>query len=374
MRKPHVVVIGGGYAGVLAAREARTFGADVTLLDATGTHDLLPRLATVAAGVGPSDDAFIPLPAMLPRVHLLQGRVDQIDHALRSITYTAPSGDERTLAYDALVVTVGAVGAPPPIPGLADHAWTVRSAEEALRLRQRVAGTERLVIIGAGATGVQLAGEVAAERPRVAITLVEMTDRILPSLPAGMAERAGDVLTGRGVEVRTGIAVTEIAAHGAHFDDGSDAAGLVVWAGGFETTGSALLPKADTTDGRVVVDRCTQVADHGPVFAAGDVAAHRGPGGRLLPQTAQVAVRAGKLAGANAVRLAEGRRPRPSTLRHIGWVVPLGGGQAVAKVGPLSLTDRVTGRLAPLLHDVIDLRHLYQAGGIPTAVNHHQAW
>ena len=74
----------------------------------------------------------------------------------------------------------------------------------------------------------------------------------------------------------------------------------------------------------------------------------------------------------NAVRATDGRRPRPSVIRHIGWVLPLGGGQAVGQVGPLALADPLTGRFAPLLHDAIDLRHLLTVGGLPAAVAHHQ--
>jgi NADH dehydrogenase len=149
--------------------------------------------------------------------------------------------------------------------------------------------------------------------------------------------------------------------------------GAVVWTGGYVTRGSQVLPDAQVADGRIVVDRCAVVAGHGPVLAAGDIAAHRGGRGRLLPQTAQVAVRAGALAGANAVRMAEGRRPRPGRLGHVGWVLPIGGGQAVAQVGPVVLADRITSRVAaPLLHDVIDARHLFTVGGLPAVAGHRQ--
>ncbi len=365
---PHILVIGGGYAGVMAARAAADAHATVTVLDRTGNHEFLPRLATVAAGVGPEADARAPLTDLLHRIDVEVGTVTSIDHAGRLVK----TDDGRSFAYDALVVTVGAQARPPAIPGLEAHAWTLRTAEDALRLRHRLEATEHLVVVGAGATGTQLAAELSATRTDLRITLAEMTDRILPSLPQAMARRAHDLLERRGVTVRTGVGLSEVAPHAAVFDDGTEVPGLVVWTGGFATFGAGVLPDADLTDGRVVVDRCAMVADHGPLFAAGDLAAHRGPGGRVLPQTAQVAVRAGALAGANAVRVAEGRRPRPGSLRHIGWVLPLGGGRAVAQVGPVVLADPVTSRLAPLLHDVIDARHLFTVGGLPAVVEHHQ--
>lgn len=366
--RPHVLVVGGGYAGVMAARTAADHHARVTLVDRDGHHDFLPRLATVAAGVGPESDARAPLTALLHRIDVVPQAAAAVDVADRVVT----TADGASLHYDALVVAVGAQARPPAIPGLAAHGWTLRSAEDAVRLRHRIADATRLVVAGAGSTGTQLAAEVAAARPDVSVTLIEVTDRILPSLPAAMACRAEAVLRHRGVQVRTGVGLAEVTGNAAVLDDGSSLVGVVVWAGAYDSAGTALLPGAETLDGRVVVDRCTQVPAHGPTFAAGDIAAHRGTGGRLLPQTAQVAVRAGSLAGANAVRVAEGRRARPGTLRQIGWVVPLGGGEAVAQVGPVVLADPLTSRLAPLLHDLIDVRHLFTVGGLPAIAEHHQ--
>jgi NADH:ubiquinone reductase (H+-translocating) len=368
--QPHVIVIGGGYAGVMAARTAADHHARVTVIDPDGQHDFLPRLATVAAGVGPETDARASLTSLLHGIDVHVGAVAAIDPAGRLVK-TASGG---ALSYDGLVVAAGAHTSLPGIPGLDDHAWTLWTADDALRLRTKLAASERVVVVGAGATGTQLAAEVAAHRPGMGVTLVEAGPRILPSLPRSMAARARAVLHDRGVDVRTGIGLAEVAAHAAVLHDGTELPGVVVWAGGSNAPsgGHALLPDADAVDGRVVVDRCAQVGGHGPVFAAGDVAVHRGPSGEVLPQTAQVAVRAGALAGANAVRVADGRRPRPSTIRHIGWVVPLGGGQAVAKVGPLVLADPLTSRVAPVLHDVIDLRHLFTVGGLPAINDHHQ--
>ena len=368
MRTPHLIVIGGGYAGIMAAATARHGEVRVTVVDTTGRHGFLPRLATVAAGVGPGEDADVAISDLLPDVEVVVGTVSEVDHRGRWIALA----DGRELAYDALVVAAGAQASPPPITGLADHAWTLRSPADALALRERIASTEALVIVGAGSTGTQLAGEVSARWPRTSVVLAEMADGILPNLPRALGRRATQVLADRGVTILTGVQLKEVAPHGAVFADGIEAPGLVVWAGGFASDASAVLPDAALTDGRVVVDRCAQVAGHGPLFAAGDIAAHRGPGGKVLPQTAQVAVRAGKLAGLNALRATDGRRPRPTTLRHIGWVLPLGGGQAVGQVGPLALADPLTSRFAPLMHDAIDLRHLLTVGGLPAALRHHQ--
>lgn len=365
---PRIVVVGGGYAGVMAARAALERRAHVTLVDADGRHGFLPRLATVAAGVGPIGDADAPLADLLPGVTLVTELVEGIDHRARALA----TADGRGIEWDALVLAAGAQASAPPVPGLTDHAWTLRNPDDAKRLRELVPTAESLVIVGAGSTGTQLAGEAAAAHPHLRVHLLEMADRILPSLPVGMADRARDVLRDRRVRIRTGVSLERVGPEGADLDDGTTVPGLVVWTGGYASNGNALLPDAPTTDGRLVVDRCARVSGYDRVLAAGDIAAHRGPGGRVLPQTAQVAVRAGRLAGANAARIAEGVRPRAGRLRHIGWVLPLGDGQAVAQVEPVPLTDPLTGRLAPLLHDAIDVRHLLTVGGLPAAVRHHQ--
>jgi NADH:ubiquinone reductase (H+-translocating) len=371
--QPHVVVVGGGYAGVMAARTAADHRARVTVVDGDGRHDFLPRLATVAAGVGPADDASAPLGDLLLGVDVRVGAVQRVVAAERCVELA----DGAAVGYDALVLAAGAQATLPGIPGLADHAWSLRTAEDALALRERLPSVEHLVVVGAGPTGTQLAAEVSAASPATAVTLVEAGPRILPDLPGAMAHRAASVLRDRGVAIRVDAALHEVAAEGAVLEAADGGAGevvhgTVVWTGGIVPDASAVLPGAATRGGRLVVDRCAAVPDHGPVFAAGDLAAHRGPGGRVLPPTAQVAVRAGALAGANAVRVAEGRRPRPGTLRHIGWVLPLGGGQAVAQVGPVVLADAITTRLAPLLHDAIDLRHLFTVGGLPAVAGHRQ--
>lgn len=361
------MVAGGGYAGVMAARAAVTRSARVTLVDANGRHGFLPRLATVAAGGGPPEDADAPLEGLVHGAEVVRARVVAVDADRQRLTLDTGGG----LDYDGLVLATGAQARLPDIPGLADHAHPLRTPSDAKALRGMIPRAAALVVVGAGATGTQLAAEVACAHPGVAVTLADMAPRILPGLPRAMAHRAKKVLTSRGVEVITDTALREVGPDGATFSDGHAVEGLVVWAGGVVSTASGLLPDAPAIDGQLVVDRMTRVAEHGPIFAAGDIAAHRGSAG-LLPQTAQVAVQAGKLAGTNAARVAQGQRPRSGSIRHIGWVLPLGDGQAVAQVGPVVLADPATSRLAPLLHDVIDVRHLFTLGGLPATVRHHQ--
>jgi len=361
---PTVLVVGAGYAGVHAARTARSHGADVVLVDPEGRHELAPRLAAVAGGRRAAGDAWAPL-ADVAEATWVRGRVVHVAVDGPSVELE----DGRTLAADAVVVTVGAASSLPPVPGLDPaHARTLRTAGDALRLREELPDTDALVVVGAGATGVQLAAEAAASHPDLRVTLLEDGDTLLPAYAAGLGRHAGRVLARRGVDVRTATRATAADERGVDLSDGTRLDGLVVWATGTAADASALLPDAPTRDGRLLVDRRLRV--RGRVLAAGDVALHLDVLGRAIAPSAQVALQAGRAAGANAARVARGQLPRPAQLVDLGWLVDLGSGHGVAQVGPLQLRGPLLDRLPPLLHEAVDARHLLQAGGLSALLGH----
>ncbi|MFO8075043.1 MAG: FAD-dependent oxidoreductase [Egibacteraceae bacterium] len=355
---PRVLVVGGGYAGVMAARAARRHGACPVLLDVDGTHELRCRYAAGASGRDGPSDATAHL-ADLAGVEVRTARVVSVE-AERDVVVDAEGGRH---PYDALVLASGARAAAPPITGLAEHAHDVHDAAGATALRAALAETTGLVVAGGGPTGVQVAGEAAAAQPGLAVTLVEPGGRLLAGMPASLARRAGELLDQRGVDVRLGSALAAVEPGAARLDDGTRVPGLVAWAGGFAAAPPGL-PDAPRHDGRLVVDAALRVPGHPRVLAAGDVAAAVDARGRTPAMSAQVAVLAGAAAGVNAARIARGRAPRPVTLRELGRVVDLGAGRGVAQVGPLALATPPLDRLAPLLHEAIDLRHLWRSGGL----------
>lgn len=354
-----VIVIGAGYAGVRGASAAAR-RADTLLIEADGHHDFGPRLAMV-----PASDARAEVGTLLD-VPLVTASVTRIDPVARRVELD----DGRSLGYAALVVTSGSRAATPEVPGLEEHALTLKSAEDALAIRESLAGTRSLVIVGGGPTGVQLAGEVAIAWTDTEVHLLEAEPRLLPSFPRSLGEHAARLLRDRSVHVHLGAPAERIDDGGVRLADGSQIDGLVVWAGGFEPTGHDLLPDLPTEDGRIVVEDDLSVRGMPGVFVAGDSAAHRDVLGRLLPMSAQVAEQAGRVAGDNAGRIATGRATRSARLFELGWVIPMGQGRGVARVGPLRLDNALTDRLVPLLHHVIDLRHLWYAGGL-TALGRH---
>jgi NADH:ubiquinone reductase (H+-translocating) len=369
-----IVILGAGYAGAHAARRALAEGAQVTIVDPDGHHAFTPRFAAVAAGRAPVGDLAAPIDGLLD-VEVIADLVVAVDPEERTVTL----GSGGTLRYEALVVTTGAEADAPPIDGLAEHGHALASVEDTLAVRElvrRLAGPETeagppgLIVIGGGATGVQLAAEIAHHRPSVPVTLIEREARLLPTEPGPLRRGARRILRRAGVEVLLGRAVDRVDADGVELDDGTRLDGTVVWAGGWRARGSALLPDVPTEQGRLRVGPDLTVRGLDGVFAAGDTAAHHDPFGGALPMSAQIASQAGEVAGHNAVAWAAGRHHRRALLLELGRVIDLGGGVGVARVGPVRLARRPLDRLVPALHLAIDLRHLWQVGGVSGVLRH----
>ncbi len=363
---PTVCIIGAGYAGVHAARTARRAGAEVVIVEPTGQHDLAPRLAGVAAGRRPAGDAWAPLEHLVDAT-IVRDRAELVeDEAADGPLVHLEHGG--VLQPDAVVVTVGAGPRLPDVPGLdPTTAWTLKTAPDALRLRAALSDTAALVVVGGGSTGVQLAAEVAQAAPGTTIHLVEMTDRVLGSFGRALGRRARRILERRGVQLHLGARIVRTRDGAVELDDGQWLDGLAVWTTGVTADGHALLPGAPTSEGRLLVDRCLRVS--GRVLAAGDVAAQRDVLGRVTAPSAQIALQAGRAAGRNAALVADGRTPRPVPLLDLGWVVDLGG-RGVAQIGPLDLAVPGLDLLVPAMHEAINLRHLWQAGGAGAVIDH----
>jgi NADH:ubiquinone reductase (H+-translocating) len=363
-----VVVIGGGYAGIHAAHAAARAGGHVTLIEPTGRHGLVTRGAAIAGGRSPSTDRDLGLGELFAtsEVAVIASMAVHLEPATRTVT----TADGRRWPGESVVVTSGAVPAPPPVEGAADHAWQLGSADDAVALRGHLAAAGSVVVVGGGATGVQLAAEIAGASPDRPVTLIEAGGRLLPGEPRRLGRGAMRILRAAGVDVRLATTVESITADGAHLADGSWLDGAVLWAGGWQPTGAALLPTAQVTDGRLRLDPDLQVVGHPGIFAAGDVAHHLDVAGRPLPMSAQIAVQAGAAAGRNAVTWSRSGHTRQPRLIELGRVIEMGADRGVARIGPVRLGTRSTDRLVPLLHLAIDLRHLWQLGGLDAARKH----
>lgn len=348
-----VLIVGAGYAGLHAAQAARSAGVPVTVVDSSDRHDFVTRLAAVAGGTMPIEDAFQPVGQFVESVEA--GTVVHVGDG------SVQTDDGRAMTADAVVVTVGSETARPPVDGI-ERALGLRTSADAIDLRKLIDDADSLVIVGGGATGVQLAGAAAYAHPELAVHLFEADDRLLFSLPAALGRGAERILCGRGVHVRTGQKVEQITDRGVVVD-GETVEGLVVWAGGFSADAGRLGVPTDE-DGRIAIDGDLRVTGFERTFAAGDIAGHTEASGDRLPMSAQIAVRAGTLAGENAARLVRGEPTEKVALRQLGWVLDLGGNRGVAALGPMLFASPVLDLLPPLLHDAIDLKNLCEIGGI----------
>ncbi len=348
-----MLVVGGGYAGLHAARAAERLGVEVTLVDRSGHHDFVTRLAAVAGGAVPERDARQPLSRFTNGAE--SGSVVAVEDGVVELS------DGRRIEAEAVVVTTGAESSQPPIDGL-EHAVTLRTADDALALRSAVAEAPSVVIVGGGATGVQLAGAISHAHPDVLVRLTEAEPHLLAGLSSGLGNGAARILTGRGVQLHLGRPVERITPAGAQVG-GEHLEGLVIWAGGFSADAARLgVPTA--ADGRIEVESDLRVAGMTRTFAAGDVAAHTARDGTRLPMSAQVAVRAGTVAGRNAARSVRGEPTDAAALRQLGWVLDLAGRRGVAQLGPVVLAGPGADLIPPLLHDAIDLKNLLEIGGL----------
>lgn len=348
-----VMIVGGGYAGVHAARAVRRAGECATVINPTDQHDFVTRLAAVAGGTAAAGEASTALGEFADDVII--GRV------VRVADGSVVLDDGRTFSAGALVVTAGAVSTRPPVDGIG-QAWPLRTADDALALRSQIAEADAVVIVGGGATGVQLAGCIAAADRSIRVTLIEAAEGILSGMGRSTGRDAARILKGRGVDLVLGQPVESIDADGVVVA-GERFNGTPVWAAGFDARADALgLPA--TPAGQVRVADTLLVAEWETTFAAGDIAAHSTRRGGALPMSAQVAVQAGAAAGANAVRLLQGETLEATDLSHRGWVLDLGGFRGLAEFGPAVLTGPFLDLLPPLLHWGIDVKHLIETRGL----------
>ena len=371
---PQVVIIGGGFAGLAAARRLRKTACEVTLVDRHNHHVFQPLLYQVAtAGLSPGDIAS-PIRWILrkqPRLRVLLATVEHIDSAARHI---ALDGGAR-LKYDYLIVAAGATHSyfghdewSHAAPGLKtlDDALAIRTRllmafEEAEREPNPVYQRRLLtfVLIGGGPTGVEMAGalgeiarqvlrsEFDAVDPAIArIILIEAGPSILPSFPEELRASARRALLRLGIDVRVGKAVTQIESGAVWIGDERIEAHTILWAAGVAAAPLSrdLGPALDRA-GRVIVEPDLSVPSHPGVFVAGDLASFSHQTGSPLPGVAQVAKQQGRQAGANVARLIAGQATTPFRYLDPGNMATIGRNNAIADFGFL----RVPGYLGWLM-------------------------
>ena len=358
---PHVVIIGGGFGGLSAAKVLRRHRVRVTLLDRHNYHLFQPLLYQVATATLSPGDIASPIRWILrhaANIRVLLGEAQSIDPSRRVITLT----DGAELGYDYLIVATGASHAYFGHEEWAPNAPGLKTLEDALEIRRRVLlafeRAERepdpvrrrelltFVLVGGGPTGVELAGTLAeiARRtlrhefrtfdPReTRIVLVEAGPTILPAFPATLRDAARDSLRGLGIEVREGSVVTGVDAHGVRLGAERLVAGTVLWAAGVAASPLvATLGVPRDRAGRVLVERDLSIPGHPDVFVVGD-AAFLEQGGRPLPGVAQTAIQEAAHAARTIARRLRGEATTQFIFHDKGNMAIVGRGSAIADLG-----------------------------------------
>lgn len=365
--RPRVVIAGAGFGGIEAARALAKSVVDVTIVDRQNHHCFQPLLYQVAtAALSPADVAW-PIRHIFRRqanATVLMAEVRGIDLDGR-LVHT----DAIDIPYDYLVLATGAAHSYFGHDEWAEAAPGLKRIEDATRIRRRIliaferaelARTEAerrrlltFVIVGAGATGVEMAGaigDVARQTlakdfrridPRSArIILVEAGPRVMPALSEHLADYVCRSLAAKGVEIMTATRVTGCDPRGVDTDRGRIDAATIVWAAGVVASPAAQwLGAAHDRAGRVTVGADLSVPGHREVFAIGDTAAAAAPDGRPVPGIAPAAKQMGRYVGRLiAARVAGVTEVAPFRYRHEGDLATVGRRAAVVKLGRLELT------------------------------------
>ena len=360
--KPRVVVVGCGFGGLWAARALRRAPVELTVVDRTNHHLFTPLLYQVATAGLSAPAISGPIRHILAdqaNTTVLLGEVQSIDAARRSLRLE----DGAELAYDYLVLAAGTVNHYFGHDAWAPFAPGLKTLDDALHIRARVllaferaeretdaakrAAWLTFVVVGGGATGVELAGtlaEIARHTlrgefrrfdPRNArVVLIEGSERVLPPYPRELSEKARLQLERLGVTVWLGKLATAIDADGVTLGSDRLAAKTVLWAAGVAPSplGRSLGAPLDR-QGRVKVEPDLSAPGHPEIFVVGDLAAVEG-----VPGIAPAAKQMGRHAAANIRRALEGRDRTAFHYRDYGQLATIGRNAAVAVIGRLHLS------------------------------------
>lgn len=366
MEKPRVVIVGGGFGGLHAAKALATAPVEVVLIDRRNHHTFQPLLYQVATAGLSAIEIAEPIRRVLRKqgnATVLMGEVSGIDLERRVVMATG----QQSVPFDFLILATGVRDAYFGHEEWAEHAPGLKSVDDALAIRHRLltaferaevepdetrrAALLTFVIIGGGATGAELAGAIAEisrhtfmgefrriDPGRARVMLIEGSDRILSSYRPALSAKARTQLEKLGVEVLTGSPVTDIDEHGVSIGDRRIDAGTVLWAAGVEASplGAKLDVPVDEM-GRVLVTDDLSIPGHPHVFVIGDLA-NVEQDGRPVAGVAPAAIQMGRHAARSVTARLNGDTPGPFRYVDRGTMATLGRSAAIAQIHRISLS------------------------------------
>lgn len=384
-----VLIIGGGYAGVRAAKTlakaSQSKDIEIKVIDQNSYHTLRTVLHEVAGNRLKPNSVTIPFSKILThdRVTFSKDRVTAVDFAAKVVQTT---GGEQ--AYDYLIMGLGSTPNYLGVPGAEEYSYPLWTYHDALRIRKHVrecfaqaqlcqdsAKRRELLtfaVIGSGATGVEMIGELARwlpelcashriNRQSVRLLLCDRSPRVLKTLCETNSQRAHDYLSSKmGVEIRLGVTVEAVHADGLVVSGETIPAQTVIWAAGVRA--SDLVEQMDIEkrqSRRLAVDAYGQTT-HPGVYVVGDLSGLTKPDGKLYPAMAENAFYTGEGVAKNILAALSGQPPTPLKIRSHGAIVCMGSTFAVAELGSLTFP----GWMATIMKGIVTIHYVWQLTGL----------
>ncbi|MEK7605989.1 MAG: NAD(P)/FAD-dependent oxidoreductase [Patescibacteria group bacterium] len=373
--RPRIIVIGSGFAGISAYRTLRKKAngkVKLTLVSDSLFFAHIPLIHEVAAGTIQPELVYWPITEYitLPEKHFLHGQVELIDADAKTIRVLHMDGTETELAYDSVILAMGSQPYTFGTPGAETYALPFRTLHDAEHIRNRILDMcaqaqatsdvelrKKLltfVLVGGGATGIELAGELvemftkelACSYPELTqyfrVTMVERADALLKERESWFGAKAQVMLKEDNVEILFGRTITRVTEEGLETKEGPVKAKTVFWTAGVRATDVMLLSEVpilrDERTGRIAVTQYLHTDAHPDMYVAGDQALALQAGGKPYGMRAQFAVREGRRAALNALAFLNRKLQKPFSWREKGMILTVGKGRAIAEIHGIHFT------------------------------------
>jgi NADH dehydrogenase len=372
MNKPKVVILGGGFGGLAAARALHK-AADVTVVDRHNYQTFLPLLYQVSTAGLAADHVAYPIRGALRKtpVKFRMGSPISIDHKNKEVKLDS----SELLKFDHLIIALGSVSADFGIPGVKEFTLGMKTVSEALTIRAEIMRRFEdlcrfeddtklsITVVGGGPTGVEMAGAIAElirgplksdqanAAAHIDITLIEAGPRLLPPFAPSLSARTKKDLEKLGVKVLVNAAVQEVEHRKIKLKDGSTVASeITIWAAGVKGSDAMAQLNLPIAGSRVAVDPTMQVKNYPNVWALGDIAAAIGKDGNTLPMVAPVAIQQGKFIAKQIMRLAKSQKLENFKYLDKGSMATIGRNKAVVQVKGLKISGAIAWLIWLWLH------------------------
>jgi len=372
MNKPKVVILGGGFGGLAAARALHK-AANVTVVDRHNYQTFLPLLYQVSTAGLAADHVAYPIRGALRKtpVKFRMGSPISIDHKNKEVKLDS----SELLKFDHLIVALGSVTANFGIPGVNEFTLGMKSVAEALNIRAEIMrrfedlcrfedGTKlSITVVGGGPTGVEMAGAIAElirgplksdqanAASHISISLVEAGPRLLPSFAPSLSARTKKDLEKLGVKVLLNAVVQEVEHKKIKLKDGTIIASeITIWAAGVKGSDAVLQLNLPTLGNRIAVEPTMQVKNYPYVWALGDIAGSVDKNGNQLPMVAPVAIQQGKFIAKQIARVSRGQNLVSFKYLDKGSMATIGRNKAIVQVKGIKISGAIAWFIWLWLH------------------------